>query len=89
MNESERDFYAERAPDFLSDEPVESDSTRSFVAFEPLGVVLAVMPWNFPFWQVLRPAAPGLTAGNGVVLKHASNVIGSALAIEALFRDAG
>jgi succinate-semialdehyde dehydrogenase/glutarate-semialdehyde dehydrogenase len=83
------DYYAEHAEAFLSSEPVATDASRSFVAFEPLGVVLAVMPWNFPFWQVFRFAAPGLMAGNAGVLKHASNVCGSALAIEEVFRDAG
>jgi succinate-semialdehyde dehydrogenase/glutarate-semialdehyde dehydrogenase len=83
------EYYADHAEAFLSPEPVDTDATRSFVAFEPLGVVLAVMPWNFPFWQVFRFAAPGLMAGNAGVLKHASNVCGSALAIEEVFRDAG
>ncbi len=83
------DFYAENAEKFLSDEIIESDASRSFVAFQPLGVVLAVMPWNFPFWQVFRFAAPALMAGNGGLLKHASNVPGCALAIEEIFRKAG
>jgi len=83
------DYYAEHAEAFLSPEPVATDASRSFVAFQPLGVVLAVMPWNFPFWQVFRFAAPGLMAGNAAILKHASNVCGSALAIEQAFRDAG
>ncbi len=82
------DYYADHAERFLADEMVETDASRSYIAFRPLGVVLAVMPWNFPFWQVLRFAAPALMAGNGCVLKHASNVLGSALAIEELFRDA-
>jgi succinate-semialdehyde dehydrogenase/glutarate-semialdehyde dehydrogenase len=81
------DFYAEHAADFLADEHVETNATESYVAFEPLGVVLAIMPWNFPFWQVIRFAAPALMAGNGVVLKHASNVPGCALAVEELFSD--
>ncbi|MGB5549732.1 MAG: NAD-dependent succinate-semialdehyde dehydrogenase, partial [Thermoanaerobaculia bacterium] len=83
------DYYAQNAEDSLSPEIVETDAAKSYIAFEPLGVVLAVMPWNFPFWQVLRFAAPALMAGNTAALKHASNVQGCALAIEALFRDAG
>lgn len=83
------EYYAEQAEQFLQPELVETDATRSFISCQPLGVVLAVMPWNFPFWQVLRFAAPALMAGNVGVLKHASNVPGCALAIEQLFRDAG
>jgi acyl-CoA reductase-like NAD-dependent aldehyde dehydrogenase len=83
------EWFADHAPAFLADEPSPSDSPRSFVAFEPLGVVLAGMPWNFPLWQVLRFAAPGLCAGNCAVLKHASNVSGCALAIAELFEQAG
>jgi succinate-semialdehyde dehydrogenase/glutarate-semialdehyde dehydrogenase len=82
-------YYAEHAEDFLTDEPVETDAHKSVVAFEPLGPVLAVMPWNFPVWQVFRFAAPALMAGNVVLLKHAPNVTGTALAIETLLRDAG
>ncbi len=83
------DYYAANAERFLAPEPVETEAKKSFVTFNPLGVVLAVMPWNFPFWQVFRFAAPGLMAGNGAVLKHASNVPGCGLAIERLFREAG
>jgi succinate-semialdehyde dehydrogenase / glutarate-semialdehyde dehydrogenase len=83
------DFYAENAERFLAPEPVATEARKSYVAFNPLGVVLAVMPWNFPFWQVFRFASPGLMAGNAGVLKHASNVPGCALAIEQVFRKAG
>jgi succinate-semialdehyde dehydrogenase / glutarate-semialdehyde dehydrogenase len=83
------DYYAEHAEAHLSRDVIATEAAASYVAFEPLGVVLAVMPWNFPFWQVFRFAAPALMAGNAGVLKHASNVTGCALAIEALLRDAG
>lgn len=83
------EYYAENAEQFLSDELITTDASKSFVSFQPLGVVLAVMPWNFPFWQVFRFAAPGLMAGNAGILKHASNVSGCALAIEEIFREAG
>ena len=83
------DYYAEKAEEFLSPQLVETDASESYIAFQPMGVVLAVMPWNFPFWQVFRFAAPTLMAGNVGVLKHSSNVMGCALAIEEVFRRAG
>jgi succinate-semialdehyde dehydrogenase/glutarate-semialdehyde dehydrogenase len=83
------DFYAEHAEAMLAEQPRATDAVRSYVRFEPLGPVLAVMPWNFPFWQVFRFAAPALMAGNAGVLKHASSVPRCALQIEAVFRDAG
>ncbi len=79
------DYYAEQAAHFLASSDVQSAARRSSVVFNPLGVVLAIMPWNFPFWQALRFAAPAIAAGNGIVLKHASNVSGCAMALEALF----
>ena len=78
-------YYGENGPSFLEDEPIETDASNSFVRKAPLGVILGVMPWNFPFWQVFRFAVPAIMAGNAVVLKHASNVSGCALAIEQLF----
>src|SRR5881296_3931852 len=83
------EFFAEHAERFLAEQPRETDASRSYVRFDPLGAVLAVMPWNFPFWQVFRFAAPSLMAGNVGVLKHASNVPGCALAIEKVFAETG
>ncbi len=83
------DYYADNGPAFLADEVIESDAARSFVAHQPVGTVLAVMPWNFPLWQVFRFLVPALVAGNTGVLKHASNVPQCALAIESAVRDAG
>jgi acyl-CoA reductase-like NAD-dependent aldehyde dehydrogenase len=83
------DYYAEHAEGFLAPEPMPSDSPLSRVVFEPMGVVMAIMPWNFPYWQVFRFGAPALMAGNSVVLKHAPNVPRCALEIEDLFRRAG
>jgi succinate-semialdehyde dehydrogenase/glutarate-semialdehyde dehydrogenase len=83
------DYYAEHAAGFLADEPRASDASESYVEFNPLGVVLAIMPWNFPFWQLMRFAAPALMAGNTTILKHASNVPQCAMAAEQMFRDCG
>ena len=80
------DYYIEHAPQFLADRPVKSEATRSLIAYQPLGAVLAVMPWNFPFWQVFRFAIPALLVGNVGLLKHAANVSGCSLAIEEIFR---
>lgn len=83
------DFYAKNAVNFLSDDLIETEAGESFISYDPLGCVLAIMPWNFPFWQVVRCAAPTLTAGNTVILKHASNVTGCALALQELFVNSG
>ncbi len=83
------EHYALHAKDYLANEPIPTEATQSYIAYRPLGVVLAVMPWNFPFWQVFRFAAPALMAGNAALLKHASNVCGSAQAIESVFIEAG
>lgn len=82
-------YYAEKAPEFLANVPAQTDASESFVAYHPLGIILAVMPWNFPFWQVFRFAAPALMAGNVGILKHASNVPQCALAIQEIFQHAG
>ncbi len=83
------EYYADNAERILENQIIETDASKSYVAYRPIGIVLAVMPWNFPFWQVLRFAAPALMAGNVGVLKHASNVQGCALEIEKIFQDAG
>jgi succinate-semialdehyde dehydrogenase/glutarate-semialdehyde dehydrogenase len=82
-------FYAENAESFLKIEPIKTEASESYISYQPIGTVLAVMPWNFPFWQVFRFLAPALMAGNTGVLKHASNVSGCALAIEQLVVEAG
>ncbi|WP_372638752.1 NAD-dependent succinate-semialdehyde dehydrogenase [Fodinibius sp.] len=82
-------YYADHAEQFLEDEMIESDAGKSYITYNPLGTVLAIMPWNFPFWQLFRFAAPALMAGNAAVLKHASNVTGCAIAIEELMHEAG
>ena len=82
-------FYAEKAEHFLTEQDVRTEATRSYIRYEPVGPVLAIMPWNFPFWQVFRFAAPALMAGNVALLKHAGNVPQCALAIEDIFRRAG
>lgn len=82
------DYYAAQAIHLLADETVEIDGADAWVAYEPVGLVLAVMPWNFPFWQAMRFAIPAVTAGNGILLKHSANVTGCALALEQIFTDA-
>ncbi|MDA3867043.1 MAG: NAD-dependent succinate-semialdehyde dehydrogenase [Salinivirgaceae bacterium] len=83
------DYYAENAERFLASEEIETEYQRAHVVYQPLGVILAIMPWNFPFWQVFRFAAPTIMAGNVAILKHASNVSGCSLAIQQVFTDAG
>ena len=83
------EFYAENAAEFLKDEIINSDASKSFITFQPIGVILAIMPWNFPFWQVFRFLAPTLMAGNCGILKHASNVFGCAIEIENIIEAAG
>ena len=83
------EYYAKEGPAFLKDEIVKTDARKSYVSFQPLGIVLAIMPWNFPYWQVLRAMAPAVMAGNVMLLKHASNIPGCALAIEKVMKDAG
>lgn len=83
------EYYAKHAEDFLKDDPVQTGASKSYVTFNPLGVVLAIMPWNFPFWQLFRFAAPALMAGNGAVLKHSENTTGCALKIEEIIHEAG
>ncbi len=82
-------YYAENAEAFLNDVIIKTEARKAFVSYQPLGIIFAIMPWNFPFWQVFRAAGPAIMAGNAFVLKHSSNVTGCALAIEALFKQAG
>ena len=82
-------FYADKARGFLKNKTIKTEAYKSYVAYEPIGVILAVMPWNFPFWQVFRFAVPTMMTGNGAILKHASNVPKSALAIQSIFEKAG
>ncbi|MCW8888644.1 MAG: NAD-dependent succinate-semialdehyde dehydrogenase, partial [Gammaproteobacteria bacterium] len=83
------DYYAEHGENQLADEMIDSDAGRSLITYQPLGTILAVMPWNFPFWQLIRAAVPALIAGNTMVMKHASNVPQCAMAIDSIFREAG
>jgi succinate-semialdehyde dehydrogenase/glutarate-semialdehyde dehydrogenase len=83
------EYYAKNAEQFLKNEAVDTDASKSYVSFQPLGIVLAIMPWNFPFWQVFRFLAPALMAGNAALLKHASNVFGCAIEIEKIINEAG
>ena len=83
------EFYAREGAKFLADQVVKTDAQKSYVSFQPMGVVLAIMPWNFPYWQVFRAMAPAVMAGNVIVLKHASNVSGCALIIERMIKNAG
>ncbi len=83
------EYYAQNAPEFLADVPVQTEAAKSYVSFQPLGTILGIMPWNFPFWQVFRFAASTLAAGNAVVVKHSSNVPQCGVAIEEVFREAG
>ncbi len=83
------EYYLERAEGFLAPEPVETDAAKSYVSYQPLGVILGIMPWNFPFWQVFRFAVPALAAGNTVLVKHAPSTTGCALDVEEIFRQAG
>lgn len=83
------DHYVENSDQYLADEPIETDATKSYVSFQPLGVVLSIMPWNFPFWQLMRFGIPALLAGNGVILKHAEGTTGCGLSIEEIMHEAG
>ena len=83
------DYYAKNAASFLANQPLQVDNGKAYIAYDPLGIVLAIMPWNFPYWQVFRFAVPTIMAGNVGILKHASNVPQCALAIEEIFKKAG